>query len=375
MTQPNNFGFNDDEKSLKDVAQKFFQDKCSTDKLHALVASDSNLESEPKSNWDKKLWKEIVELGWTMTAVPESVGGLGMSAVAVCGLVEEAGRSAFPSPLLATLGSTYILNACTNRENALNLILDGKSFSYAICNESGSWEHEDTDVVYENSYLNGLSYFVQDAEKVDYFIVKAKSGTKVSLYLVPSNAAGLSIKLDKIYDLTRDQATLTFENVKLDNQAELTQSAVTTLETATPALLTLLCADMCGAAEWQLQTTAEYAKVRQQFDRPIGFFQAVKHAIVDVMVEIDQARALTYNAACAIDYEPELAAQYARMAKSSANETANLANRTSIQMHGGIGFTWECFVHLYVKRQMHSMAMLGDAAYQREKLAQLLLAA
>jgi len=378
MAQPKNFGFNEDEKSLKHVVQKFFQNNFTADKLHALVASNSDIDRAPQSNWDKDLWQEIVELGWLMTAVPERAGGLGMSAVAVAGLVEEAGRAGFPSPLLSTLSAAYLLSACKteNADAALTLMLDGKSFSFASCNEHGSWEHDDTDVTVTDNKLNGISYFVQDAKKADYLLVKAQSGSGVGLYVIACDAQGVSIELDTIVDLTRDQATVTFNNVTLDNAAEIAApgSSFTALMLATPAMLVLLSADMCGAAEWQLQTTAEYARVREQFDRPIGFFQAVKHPIVNVMVELDQARALTYNAACAIDHEPKMAAQYAHMAKAAATDMAGLANKVSVQMHGGIGFTWECYVHLYLKRQMHSMAMLGDATYQRAKLAELVLA-
>ena len=141
---------------------------------------------------------------------------------------------------------------------------------------------------------------------------------------------------------------------------------------ATPALLTIVAADMCGAAEWQLQTTAAYAQVRQQFDHPLGFFQAVKHPLVNAMLAIDQARSLVYTAACALDTEPEHAERYARMAKSSAADMAAFSSGRSVQLHGGIGFTWECDVHLYFKRQLHNQLLFGDAAYQRAKLVPLL---
>jgi len=379
MAQPKNFGFNEDEKALKEVARNFFEKKFPTHRLHALVAANSDPEREPECCWDKALWHEIVELGWLMTAVPERVGGLGMPAIAVAGLAEEVGRAAFPSPLLATLGAAYILAACNNHtaDAALTLILEGKTFSFACCNQYGSWEHNDTDVNLDNNTLNGHSYFVQDAKKVDYFLVKASSKAGIGLYIVPADTKGLSIRADAIVDLTRDQATLTFDNVVLQADSEVAGpgSGIAALHSATPALLLLLSADMCGAAEWQLQATAEYARVRVQFDRPIGFYQAVKHPIVDFMVQIDQARALMYNAACAIDHEPEMAEQYARMAKAAATEAVGFGSKKSVQLHGGIGFTRECFIHLYLKRQMHSQVMLGDAVYQRAKLAELVLEA
>ena len=129
---------------------------------------------------------------------------------------------------------------------------------------------------------------------------------------------------------------------------------------------------MCGAGEWQLQTTAAYAQVRRQFDRPLGFFQAVKHPLVNAMLVIDQARSLVYTAACAIDSEPDEAERFARMAKSSAADMAAFCSGRSVQLHGGIGFTWECDVHLYFKRQLHNQMLFGDAVYQRAKLAALL---
>jgi alkylation response protein AidB-like acyl-CoA dehydrogenase len=132
-------------------------------------------------------------------------------------------------------------------------------------------------------------------------------------------------------------------------------------------LLTIVAADLCGAAEWQLQTTAEYARVRTQFDRPIGFFQAVKHPIVDMMIAVDRARSLTYAAACAVDTDPGDAPRRARMAKAAA-----FWSDRSVQLHGGIGFTWECDVHIYFKRQKHNEQLYGDAAYQRAWIAALL---
>ncbi|MEL7044558.1 MAG: acyl-CoA dehydrogenase family protein [Pseudomonadota bacterium] len=142
---------------------------------------------------------------------------------------------------------------------------------------------------------------------------------------------------------------------------------------AEPELWTLLSADMVGAAEWQLQTTVEYAQQRKQFDRPLGFFQAVKHQLVDVMVAIDESKSLVYSAACALDHEPERRRELALMAKASASETAGFASGRSVQCHGGIGFTWECYVQLYFKRQEHSRRLFGDAATHRAELARILI--
>jgi len=199
-------------------------------------------------------------------------------------------------------------------------------------------------------------------------------GGKVGLYAVPTDHPGVTIRPDHIIDLTRDQARVSFDRVSVaaSDVVAPPPSGLDALRKATPAMLTVLAADIAGAGEWQLQTTTEYAKVRRQFDRPLGFFQAVKHPIVNMMVALDEVRSLVYNAACAIDSEPELALRYARMAKSAASDAAAFCSGRSVQLHGGIGFTWECDVQIYFKRQKHSQMLLGDGVYQREKLSELL---
>jgi len=380
--QPKDFGFDADALALKDVAEKFFQDNLPTQKLHALVAHDSNLEHGTASNWDTDLWQQIVDLGWLMVGVPERIGGMGMSAVTVATLVEQAGRAALPGPLVPTLNASYILHACgtDNADAALSLICEGKTFSYAACNQFGSWEHDASELVIEDDKLTGEVHFVQDAQKVDYFLVNAKllnanRGGETTLVAVAANAEGLSIEPNAIIDLTRDQARLQFDQTPIDKEQIVSApgKALKALHLATPALLVTISADMCGAAEWQLQTTAEYARTRKQFDRNLGFFQAVKHPLADFMVAIDLARSHLYNAACAIDHEPDTAEQFARMAKAAASDAASFGSAKSVQLHGGIGFTWECFVHIYLKRQLHSQTLFGDATYQRAKLAELIL--
>ena len=373
MAQPDNFGFGEEATLLKESARKFFADNFATDKLHGMVASDPSPERMSECAWDRDLWQQMVDLGWTALAVPEASDGLGMPVAAVAGLVEELGRAAFPCPLLSTLNATYVLAACGSAgETALGEITQGRTASLAITNKQGSWEAADTDVTCEQGKLTGTACFVQEARKVDRLLVSARTAAGLSLYWVATDAPGLTIHPDAIVDLTRDQAHIQFDSVEA--QAVCTEG-VAALEQAMPAIWTILAADIVGAAEWQLQTTVEYANTRQQFEHPLGFFQAVKHPLVDVMVLVDQCKSLVYNAACAIDTEPERAAEYAHMAKASASETAAFASGRSVQYHGGIGFTWECFVHLYFKRQKHSQMLWGDAVWHRARLADILMGA
>jgi len=372
MIQATNFGFGEEEVMLRDSARKFFADNLPVDQLHSLIAGNPDPHKPLDASWNKQLWQQMVELGWTMLAVPESAGGLGMGAAAVAGLCEEAGKAAFPSPLLPTINSTYLLAACDSvaATAALETIVDGAAATPAMTDARGAWQGGATDVSFANGKLNGTASFVQDAQKVDYLLVKANSVSGVGLYWVAAQAAAL--EADAIIDLTRDQARVTFNGA---DAIEVSGDADSVMAQAMPAIWTMVAADMVGAGEWQLQTTVEYAKTRKQFERELGFFQAVKHPLVNVMVAIDQSKSLVYTAAAAIDSEPENAHKFAHMAKSSASDMAAFASSRSVQFHGGIGFTWECFVHLYFKRQMHNQALWGDGAWHRASLADLLMGA
>ena len=368
MAQSNNFGFGEDEAMLRDSARKFFADNASADKIHAQVASDSNIHRPVESIWDKGLWKQITELGWTAVCVPEEAGGVGMPVVAAVALAEEAGKAAFPSPLISTFNATFAIRECDSEAatTLLGEIAGGTSASLAITNQKGSWETTETDVTESGGKLSGTAYFVQDAQKAEVLVVSAKSGDKVGLYRVDPTAAGVTTHADGIIDLTRDQAHIEFDGAEA---VLLDANGAEALEKAMPAILCITSADMVGSGEWLLQTTTEYAKTRVQFDRPLGFFQAVKHPLVNVMIAIDNAKSLTYNAACAVDEEPEHAMRLARMAKSAASDMAVFSSSRSVQFHGGIGFTWECYVHIFFKRQMHNHILYGDGKYQRAKLA------
>lgn len=375
MAQPKDFGFGDDEKMLRDSAKKFLAEHCNVEKLRDLVAGNPDPDREPECLWEESQWDKAVELGWTALAVPEEDGGVGMSMVTVAALAEEIGRAAWPSPLIDTILATLVLRECgTDEAKAwLGRIAEGESMSLAITNADGSWDPSDTDVSVKDGKLSGTASFVQNARKVKHFLVSAKEGDKVSLHVVSAEAAGVRIEPDRIVDLTRDQARVSFDNT--EPAATVSTDGAKAIATATPGILTVISADLVGAGEWLLQTANEYAKVREQFGRPIAFFQAVKHGIVNVMLDLDKARSLVYNAACAIDTEPENAEKFARMAKAKASDAGVFAGDRAVQYHGGIGFTWECDVHLYFKRNRHNQFLFGDAVHQRRLLADQLLGA
>jgi alkylation response protein AidB-like acyl-CoA dehydrogenase len=365
---------------VRDSARKVLSENAGIESLRKLVAGDHRqaYESEtPPARHDERLWNQMVELGWTSLAVPASAGGAGMKMVAVAALAEEIGRAALPSPLVATLLATCVLREANGAGAWLEKIVAGQSATLACTNAAGSWEVDDTDVRASDSdgdvVLDGIACFVQDARKASFFVVAAAGKPGMGIYAVPADTPGVTIKPDHLVDLTRDQARVEFRQVKVPKEGIVAAAGAgaDVLRRALPSLLTIVAADMSGAGEWQLQATTDYARVRKQFDHELGYFQAVKHPLVNMMLDVDRARSLVYAAACAIDAEPEKAEYYARMAKSAASDMAAFCSGRSVQLHGGIGFTWECDVHLYFKRQKHNQMLFGDGIYQRQKLAAL----
>jgi alkylation response protein AidB-like acyl-CoA dehydrogenase len=374
---PKDFGFGEDEEMLRDVAKQFLDEHLPVETLRRLVAEDheSVYDRGEPTRWDSDLWKQIVELGWTGLAVPEANGGVGINLAGIAGLIEEVGRHALPSPLLPTLHATFVLREAGGEtaEAWLGRIADGQTATLAFADTTGRWDPASTPLSARDEggdlVIDGEVRFVQDAFKCDQLLTIASLGDRVALCVVPVDAEGLTLSRDQIHDLTRDQATARFESVRVSADNVVSTDGAASLQAAWPAVLTTVAADLCGSAEWQLQTTVKYAQDRKQFDHPLGFFQAVKHPLVDVMIGIDRARSIVYHAACQVDLGSPDAEVAARMAKSAASDAGAYASDRSVQLHGGIGFTWESDVHIFFKRSMHDQVLYGDGAHQRRKLA------
>ena len=381
QTVPKNFGFGEDEAMLRDVARKMLDDRLPMTRLRELVAEapEPIYDGGQRPAWDEALWSEIVELGWTGLAIGEDEGGADISLVGIVGMVEEAGRHALPSPFVPTLSASLVLRAAGGAvaSRIMTEIAGGTAATLAITNDRGSWEPEDAPLTAsvdgDGLILNGTARFVQDAFKARVLIASAQLGEEIVLFAIGTDADGLALEQDHIHDLTRDQASVHFKDVRVGGDAIVSRDGAAVLTAAWPGLLCLVSADLCGASEWLLQATVEYAKERVQFDRPIGFFQAVKHPIVDAMVEIDRARSLLYSACAEIDAGTDRAVYAARMAKSAASDAAAFMSDRAIQLHGGIGFTWEYGLHIYFKRNLHNQALYGDGLHHRAKLADILI--
>ena len=379
---PRDFGFGEDESMMRDIARKLLDDRLPMERLRSLVAeSPAPIYDEgERAPWDKQLWSEIVELGWTGLAISEEDGGANVSLVGIVGMIEEVGRHALPSPLIPTLSASLVLRAAGGEvaKRIMTRIAGGTATaSLTITNERGSWAPEDAPLVATEDgagiIIHGTASFVQDAFKADLLIASAQIGEKIVLCAIETDTEGVTLEADHIHDLTRDQARVHFEGVRVASNSVVTRDGLAALHAAWPGVLALVSADLCGASEYLLQTTVDYASNRIQFDRPIGFFQAVKHPLVDAMVEIDRARSLLYHACAEIDAGTNEAEVAARMAKSAASDAAAFISDRSIQLHGGTGFTWEYGIHIHFKRNLHNQALYGDGLHQRRKLAELLI--
>lgn len=378
---PSDFGFGEDEAMMRDMARRMLDERLPMDRLRSLVAAapEPVYDVGERAPWDASLWAEIVALGWTGLAIGEADGGSGISLAGIAAMIEEVGRHALPSPVVPTLGASLVLRAAGSEaaRTVMARIAGGAAASLAITNDRGSWEPEDAPLVAQADgdalVLHGTTRFVQDGFKANILVASARLGDAIVLCAVETAAEGLTLEADHIHDLTRDQASMHFNGVRVGAGAIVSRDAAPVLRAAWPGLLALVSADLCGANEWLLQTTVAYAKERVQFDRPIGFFQAVKHPLVNAMVEIDRARSLLYHACAEIDAGSPQAEVAARMAKSAASDAAAFISDRAIQLHGGIGFTWEYGLHIYFKRNLHNQALFGDGVHQRAKLADLLI--
>ena len=375
MAVPRDYAYEEEQEMLKSAVKRFVSDIEPLSSLRSSLAGteDPHLGETRLGYFDVDAWAKMTSLGWQALALPEPAGGADMGLVSAVAVVEEIGFGAMPSPLSVTLESSFLLREM-NSEAALMVsrrILDGEAVTWGFMTSEGSLDVSANGVQENEGVLNGAVHFVQDLQKCKALLLPATNSGKTAWFVVDLDSPGTSIKRDRIVDLTRDQGTVLLENVHATQLSDyLPDNQV--YQRARPALLTLISADIAGSAEWMLQTTVEYAKTRIQFDRPIGFFQAVKHPLVDVMIHIDGTRSLVYAAAATFDHERERALPAALLAKASASETAEFSANRGTQLHGGIGFTWESDIQIYHKRLIHSQHLLGDGMHHRRELAALL---
>ncbi|MGA5543351.1 acyl-CoA dehydrogenase family protein [Mycobacterium sp. NPDC051198] len=365
------FRFTDEQAQLRTAVRKFCAENFSEPTVRTLM------ESEPR--FDPKVWARLgAELGVLGLAVPEADGGAGGTLVDQAIAVEELGAALACGPVFGTVllavPALVAAPAGPVRDELLGALTEGtRTAAFAVPDQAGAFDPTAVNVtVAEDGTLTGTVERVVDGDAADTLLVAAAGSGGVGLYAVDASDAGVQRTPLTTLDLTRPQATivLTAAPAQLVAGPDEADRIIThTFQVAA----TLLAAEQIGAAQHLLDLSVEYAKSRLQFGRQIGSFQAVKHRLADDLVDLEHARSATYHAAWALTDgtdDPALAASIAQATASAA--FAKIAADT-IQVHGGIGFTWEHQAHLYFKRATTDAALLGSAEAHRSRVADLVL--
>ena len=372
------FAFNEEQEMLRASARDFLAKQAPSAYVRRMMDADDA--------WDPELWKRLADLGWTALGIPEEYGGLGTFLDLVV-VLEEAGRSLLPGPFFATMGLAVpvLLEAGTGqqKEAVLRRIASGEArATVALTEPAGRWDAEGIALGATRSgegwRLDGTKLFVADAEVAGFTVVAARtraSGEEgVTLFLVEGRPPGMTVTPLKTLDMTRRWYQVGFDGVVLPPDAVMgaPDKGWTPLRRALDWGEAALCAEMVGGAQHVLETSVDYAKTRQQFGKPIGIYQAISHKLADMLLETESARSATYYAAWAVDADAPDRSLAASIAKAYVSDAYRRAAGDGIQVHGGIGFTWEHDMHLYFKRAKSSEVTLGDATYHRELVAQAL---
>jgi alkylation response protein AidB-like acyl-CoA dehydrogenase len=373
------FGFSDEQELLRAQARDFLDKQVPTSVVRSLMASESA--------HDPALYSRMVDLGWTAIPFPEQYGGLGLGMVDLTVVLEEMGRHVAPSPLISSValaGMTLLYGGSdAQRERLLPGVCSGESIgTVALVEQSGRWDAHGVKMAARRSgdswVLSGEKLYVSDAQVADWMLVAARTGPGdgdgVTLFVVDMASPGVSVEPVTTMDQTRRVATVRFADVSVpaDGVVGGEGRGWSVLRRGLDRALVAISAELCGVAQRALEMSVEYAKTRQQFGRPIGSYQAVSHKCADMLVAVESAKSLTYYAAWAVDNDVPEAPLAAAMAKAFASDAARQVTGNAIQVHGGIGFTWEHDMHLYFKRAKWGETTLGDAVFHRERVAQAL---
>ena len=365
------FDLSKPQKLLKESAREFLTRQCKPEYVRGLM--------ETETADDAALWKDMADQGWTGIIIPEEFGGLGLGPLEMAVVSEEMGRACLPGPFLATLfGAALIEKAGSQKQKTryLEAIAAGElKATVAQLENEANWDIEAVKLKAErnngNYQLSGSKLFVPDSEVADLLICVARNGDGHLLLPVERTADGLEIKPMPSMDATRKLSEVVFREVSVADADLLGADgdARGALDQAMQVATVALSAEMVGGMQWVLDTTVEYAKTRQQFGRPIGSFQAIQHQCADMLLMTESARSAVYYAAWAVGEDAPGSSTAVSIAKAYCSDAFREVSNRGIQIHGGIGFTWEHDLHLYYKRSKASEVMFGDATFHRERIA------
>jgi alkylation response protein AidB-like acyl-CoA dehydrogenase len=366
------FSFTSEQEEFRSVLRRFLEEKSPPIVVRRLM--------ETEAGWERESWREINQLlGLTGVHTPEAYGGQGFGFVELGIVLEEMGRALLCAPYFAStvLAATAIMNAGSESEKRelLPPIAAGDVVAtLAFTEPNGRWDAtgvETTATPGGGKYrLDGVKSFVVDGHTADQIVVLARRAGStgddgLSFFTVPGDATGLMRRALKVMDPTRKQARLEFRSVEAELMGEEGGGAAPFAKTLTQAAV-CLANEMVGGAERLRQSALDYANLRVQFGRAIGSFQSMKHKQADMLVDVELAKSAAYHAAAAADDDDADLAALASLAKACASDAYMQTAIHTIQIHGGIGFTWDNDTHLWFKRAKSSEVFLGDPAYHRE---------
>ncbi len=373
------FAFTDEQEQFREAIRRFLQEKSPSTEVRRLM--------DTTEGYDPEIWRQLSEqLALPGVHIPEQYGGAGFGMVELCIVTEEMGRVLLCAPYFSTavLATNAILNAGTEAQQSSllpDLASGARLAALAVTEPSGQWEPQSMELVATSSAegytLDGAKSYVVDGHVADLLVVAGRvAGTAgrddhndLALFTVSADTAGVTRSLLPSMDPTRKLARIDFDGVqaqRLGNGEDGATALDRTLDQAAIALAN----EMVGGAQALFDSAVEYAKLRVQFGRTIGSFQAIKHKCADLLLELELAKSAAYYAAqAAATDDPEWPA-LACLAKASASETYLHIAAETIQIHGGIGFTWENDTHLWFKRAKSSEVFLGQPDYHRELLVQ-----
>ncbi len=368
------FDLSEEQRALRATARSFCEQAWPQARVRTLMAAP-----EP---YDRATWQRLgTELGMLGLAVPEELGGSGTGHVEVCLLAEELGRGLAPAPVLGTLAlGTAVLRRSGDEQAAKDLlprVVEGELLlAVAAGDAGGRWLPETSDVRAQCTdgcwQLTGAVGRVVDAPQADVLVVLAATDDGAGLFLVESGAAGLDVEPLRPLDQTRPQATVRLAGTPA-RALGAPGDGRRVLREASDLATVVLAAEAVGGMQRVLDLTVDYAKTRLQFGRVIGSFQGVKHRCADMLVSVEHARSAAYHAAWALDQGTDDAALAASLAHVVCAQAYVEVVDAAIQVHGGIGFTWEHPLHLYAKRAVSGAALLGGRAFHVDRLATLVL--
>ena len=375
------FGLNEEQEMLKTMARDFLENECPKTYVREMM--------EDATGHTPDLWKKMAEVGWQGLVIPEEYGGAGMNFRDLSILFEEMGRAMMPGPFLSTvlLAGVPILEAGSDeqKQEYLPKLANGEAvFTLAVLEADGDFWAEGVQMKAgrrgDEFIINGSKLFVPDAKAADYMLVAARTKRSdnpeegITLFMVDAKEWGIYVAPLEAMDQTRKQYEVTFRNVPvgLKNVIGEVDGGWPILEKMAVMASAALCAEMVGGGEWVRDTTVEYAKERIAFGVPIGSFQAIKHKCANMHTALEYARSLMEAAAEAIKENDPGAPLAVSMAKAFCGDTYKFVTNEGVQIHGGIGFTWEHDMHLYFKRARGSDTAFGDGNYHRELVAQAL---